>query len=128
MPDETPQRAEDAGASSASLDALKNVGTELVAPPPQDGIQVLTVIGEIEGHMTLPPSTKTTKYEHLIPLLASIEHNPDIKGVLLLMNTVGGDIEAGLAIAELIAGMCAQCIFRHELLGNQSGKAMLHST
>lgn len=97
--------SDDAEAGDQTLDTLESVGAQLVAPPPQDGIQCLTIIGEIEGHMALPPTSKTTKYEHIIPLLASIEHNPQIKGVLLLMNTMGGDIEAGLAIAELIAGM-----------------------
>ena len=68
-------------------------------------IYMLTIIGEIEGHDCLPSSTKTTKYEHVLPLLATIEESEDIDGVLFLLNTVGGDIEAGLAIAELIAGM-----------------------
>ena len=68
-------------------------------------IHCLTVIGQIEGHFILPPQNKTTKYEHVIPQLAAIEESPDIKGLLILLNTVGGDVEAGLAIAELIAGM-----------------------
>ena len=68
-------------------------------------IYTLTIIGQIEGHQVLPETVKTTKYEHVLPLLASIEESQDIDGLLLLLNTVGGDIEAGLAIAELIAGM-----------------------
>ena len=68
-------------------------------------IYTLTIIGQIEGHQTLPETVKTTKYEHVIPLLAAVEESEDIDGLLLLLNTVGGDIEAGLAIAELIAGM-----------------------
>lgn len=68
-------------------------------------IHCLTVIGQIEGHYNLPPNTKTTKYEHIIPRIVAVEENPDISGLLLILNTVGGDIEAGLAIAELIAGM-----------------------
>ena len=68
-------------------------------------IHCLTVIGQIEGHQALPENIKTTKYEHVIPLLAAVEESEDIDGLLLLLNTVGGDIEAGLAIAELIAGM-----------------------
>ena len=68
-------------------------------------IYTLTVIGQIEGHQTLPETAKTTKYEHVLPLLAGIEESDEIAGLLLLLNTVGGDIEAGLAIAELIAGM-----------------------
>lgn len=69
------------------------------------GIQVLTIIGQIEGHQILPEDSKSTKYEHVMPLLAAIEESPEVKGLLILVNTVGGDIEAGLGIAELIAGM-----------------------
>ncbi|MEL7654626.1 MAG: ATP-dependent Clp protease proteolytic subunit [Bacillota bacterium] len=68
----------------------------------QSDIQYLTVIGNIEGHMVLPPTNKTTKYENIIPQLVAIEENPNIKGLLTILNTVGGDVEAGLAIAELI--------------------------
>ena len=68
-------------------------------------IYTLTIIGQVEGHMIAPETVKTTKYEHVLPLLAGIEESEDIDGLLLLLNTVGGDIEAGLAIAEMIAGM-----------------------
>jgi len=68
-------------------------------------IYTLTIIGQVEGHMNAPENVKTTKYEHVLPLLASIEESDDIDGLLLLLNTVGGDIEAGLAIAEMVAGM-----------------------
>ena len=68
-------------------------------------IYTLTIIGQIEGHQVLPETAKTTKYEHVLPLLAGIEESDEIEGLLLLLNTVGGDIEAGLAIAEMIAGM-----------------------
>ena len=68
-------------------------------------IYTLTIIGQVEGHQMLPETVKTTKYEHVLPLLASIEEDPRIDGLLILLNTVGGDIEAGLAIAEMIAGM-----------------------
>ena len=68
-------------------------------------IYTLTIIGQVEGHQILPENCKTTKYEHVLPLLAGIEESDDIDGLLLLLNTVGGDIEAGLAIAEMIAGM-----------------------
>ena len=68
-------------------------------------IYTLTIIGQVEGHQVLPENCKTTKYEHVLPLLAGIEESDDIEGLLLLLNTVGGDIEAGLAIAEMIAGM-----------------------
>ena len=68
-------------------------------------IYTLTIIGQVEGHQVLPETCKTTKYEHVLPLLAGIEESDEIDGLLLLLNTVGGDIEAGLAIAEMIAGM-----------------------
>lgn len=68
-------------------------------------IHCLTVIGQIEGHYSSPANTKATKYEHMIPRIVAVEENPDISGLLIILNTVGGDIEAGLAIAELIAGM-----------------------
>ena len=68
-------------------------------------IYTLTIIGQVEGHQVLPETAKTTKYEHVLPLLAGIEESDEIDGLLLLLNTVGGDIEAGLAIAEMIAGM-----------------------
>ena len=72
----------------------------------KDGnIYTLTIIGQVEGHQVLPENCKTTKYEHILPLLAGIEESDEIDGLLLLLNTVGGDIEAGLAIAEMIAGM-----------------------
>ena len=72
----------------------------------KDGnIYTLTIIGQVEGHQVLPENCKTTKYEHVLPLLAGIEESDEIDGLLLLLNTVGGDIEAGLAIAEMIAGM-----------------------
>lgn len=68
-------------------------------------IHCLTIIGQVEGHQVLPEDTKTTKYEHVMPLLAAVEESEEIKGLLILLNTVGGDVEAGLGIAELIAGM-----------------------
>ena len=68
-------------------------------------VHCITIVGQIEGHMELPAQNKTTKYEHLIPQIAAVEQAEDIDGLLVLLNTVGGDVEAGLAIAELIAGM-----------------------
>ena len=68
-------------------------------------IHCMTIIGQIEGHTALPNQTKATKYEHMIPQLAAIEESPEIRGLLLLLNTIGGDVEAGLALAELIASM-----------------------
>lgn len=68
-------------------------------------IHCLTIVGQVEGHYILPPQNKTTKYEHVIPQLVAIEQDPQIEGLLIILNTVGGDVEAGLAIAELISGM-----------------------
>lgn len=68
-------------------------------------IYTLTIIGQVEGHQVAPETVKTTKYEHILPLLAGIEESDEVDGLLLLLNTVGGDIEAGLAIAEMISGM-----------------------
>ncbi|MEC1915427.1 ClpP family protease [Bacillus spizizenii] len=65
----------------------------------------LTIIGQIEGHVQLPPQNKTTKYEHVIPQIVAIEQNPKIEGLLIILNTVGGDVEAGLAIAEMLASL-----------------------
>ena len=69
----------------------------------EDRISMLTIIGEIEGHECLPAATKTTKYEHVLPKLAEVEENKNVDGLLLLLNTVGGDVESGLAIAEMVA-------------------------
>lgn len=76
-----------------------------VGLPSGGKICTLSIIGQIEGHYLLPPDSKTTKYEHVIPQLAAVEQDADISGMLILINTVGGDVEAGLAIAELVAGM-----------------------
>ena len=72
-----------------------------------DGVSLycMTVIGQIEGHYILPNAQKTTKYEHILPLLAAVEENPEVDGLLVIINTVGGDVEAGLAIAEMLASM-----------------------
>ena len=72
---------------------------------PRGNIHCLNIIGQVEGHYILPAETKTTKYEHVLPQLIAIEENPEIDGLMVLLNTVGGDVEAGLAIAEMIAGM-----------------------
>ena len=71
----------------------------------KNGIQVLTIIGQIEGHYVSDQNQKTTKYEHIIPLLVAMEQSEDVKGVLIVLNTMGGDVEAGLGIAEMIASM-----------------------
>ena len=85
------------------MDDIRNLGAAVSEPPA--AIQVLTIIGQIEGHQVLSEENKTTKYEHVMPLLAAVEQSPDVRGLLVLINTVGGDIEAGLGIAELLAGM-----------------------
>lgn len=68
-------------------------------------IHCMTIVGQIEGHYVLPTESKATKYEHMIPQLVAVDESPEIEGLLILLNTIGGDIEAGLALAELIAGM-----------------------
>ncbi|GAB2722356.1 ClpP family protease [Paenibacillus thermoaerophilus] len=95
----------------AALESIQQLGqTSLPAPGPESNLYCMTIIGQIEGHLTLPPQNKTTKYEHLIPQLVAAEQNPKIEGVLVILNTVGGDVEAGLAIAELIASMSKPCV------------------
>ena len=83
---------------------IKELGS--AQPQGREGmIHCLTIVGQVEGHQILPEDNKTTKYEHVMPLLAAVEESEEIKGLLILLNTVGGDVEAGLGIAELIAGM-----------------------
>lgn len=86
------------------VESIKELGSSSVKSS-KGNIHCLTVIGQIEGHIILPPQNKTTKYEHVIPQLVAIEESEDIDGLLILLNTVGGDVEAGLAIAEMIASM-----------------------
>ena len=86
------------------MEEIKELGS--VKTESKNGvIHCLTIIGQVEGHQIMPEDTKTTKYEHIMPLLAAVEESEEIKGLLILLNTVGGDVEAGLGIAELIAGM-----------------------
>ncbi|TCK97950.1 ATP-dependent Clp protease proteolytic subunit ClpP [Natranaerovirga hydrolytica] len=97
--------------SEVNKDAIQNEQikefgqTTLSSQLKQKKIHLLTIVGQIEGHMTLPQQNKTTKYEHVLPQLASIEDNEEIEGLLILLNTVGGDVEAGLAISEMIASI-----------------------
>lgn len=84
-------------------ESIVELGSMQPPPLPPSGIQVLTIIGQVEGHMALPAQNKTTKYEHVIPQLTAIEQSDDAKGLLVILNTVGGDVEAGLAIAEMLA-------------------------
>ncbi|MGL4798847.1 MAG: ClpP family protease [Cellulosilyticaceae bacterium] len=92
--------AEDSTKTNASVKEFGQLPTE---NEEASGIHCLTIIGQIEGHVSMPPQNKTTKYEHIIPQLVGLTEDPKIKGVLLVLNTVGGDVEAGLAIAELLA-------------------------
>jgi ATP-dependent protease ClpP protease subunit len=78
---------------------------QLNVPAVDNSIHVMTIIGQVEGHTVLPPQNKTTKYEHIIPQLVAVEQNPNVKGLLVILNTVGGDVEAGLAIAEMIKSL-----------------------
>ena len=86
------------------MDQIVELGSDITKSK-KGNIYTLTIIGLVEGHQVAPETVKTTKYEHVLPLLAGIEESDEIDGLLLLLNTVGGDIEAGLAIAEMIAGM-----------------------
>jgi ATP-dependent protease ClpP protease subunit len=90
--------------SPEQIDSINNLGA-ITSAKGKYVIHCLSVIGQIEGHQTLPPQNKTTKYEHIMPQLVAIEESADIDGLLILLNTVGGDVEAGLAIAELVSGM-----------------------
>ena len=88
---------------SRKVDNIEAVGTSQLG---QDSpIACISIIGQIEGHMVLPEQSKSTKYEHILPMLVDIEQNEKVRGFLLVLNTVGGDVEAGLAIAEMVAGM-----------------------
>lgn len=86
------------------LENLQSLGTQAL-PQQRQNVYTLSIIGQIEGHLVLPPQNKTTKYEHLIPQLVAVEQSPEIEGLLVVLNTVGGDVEAGLAIAEMISSL-----------------------
>ncbi|MGE5422150.1 MAG: ClpP family protease [Ignavibacteriales bacterium] len=89
---------------NARMEPIKEFG-QMNVPVFKSDIHCLPIIGQVEGHMVLPPQNKTSKYEHIIPQLVAVEESPDIQGLLVILNTVGGDVEAGLAIAEMIASM-----------------------
>jgi len=89
---------------NSKLENLKELGQTDI-PTFKSDIHCLTIAGQVEGHMVLPPQNKTTKYEHVIPQLVAVEENPQIKGLLVVLNTVGGDVEAGLALAEMITSL-----------------------
>lgn len=99
IPDNNPQNQDN------TLQSIKELGQTTTTNNLKSDIHTILIIGQIEGHLVLPPKNKTTKYEHVIPQLVAVEENPDIKGLLLVLNTVGGDIEAGLAISEMISSM-----------------------
>ena len=90
---------------NTTADIIKELGILTSGNSFKSDIQYINIIGSIEGHNVLPQDTKSTKYEHLIPEFIAVEENPDIKGLLLILNTVGGDVEAGLALSELVAGL-----------------------
>ena len=98
------QDYKDAEMKKQDREQIVELGSDITKTS-KGNIYTLTIIGQVEGHQVLPETAKTTKYEHILPLLAGIEESDEIDGLLLLLNTVGGDIEAGLAIAEMIAGM-----------------------
>jgi ATP-dependent protease ClpP protease subunit len=100
--EQEPQK-DDKPAASSLVEKIQQLGQTNVPQLSADSkIHCLTIVGQIEGHLALPPQNKTTKYEHLIPQLVAIEQNPKIEGVLVILNTVGGDVEAGLAISEML--------------------------
>jgi ATP-dependent protease ClpP protease subunit len=96
--------AEENNKNKQQLEEIKELGT-VSAFDGKHKIYCLTIIGEIEGHNVLPEQSKSTKYEHVIPQLVAVEESAEIEGLLIILNTVGGDVEAGLALAELISGM-----------------------
>jgi ATP-dependent protease ClpP protease subunit len=99
------EQGEEEQTSSSIVQKIQALGQTNVPQAPDSNIHVLSIIGQIEGHIQLPPQNKTTKYEHLLPQLIAIEQNPKIEGVIILLNTVGGDVEAGLALSEMIASL-----------------------
>ncbi|MBO5917437.1 MAG: ATP-dependent Clp protease proteolytic subunit [Oscillospiraceae bacterium] len=104
MAEEREQGKEDLLSQEQTIQPIIDFGSSMIRNK-EGTIHVLTIVGQIEGHQLLPPSSKSTKYEHVMPLLAMVEESDEVDGLLILLNTVGGDIEAGLGIAELIAGM-----------------------
>lgn len=93
------------GQAKGTLENIKEMGTPTIPDTIKSNIHCVTIVGQIEGHIMLPAQNKTTKYEHIIPQLVGIEQDDSVEGVLLVLNTVGGDVEAGLAIAEVVATM-----------------------
>lgn len=100
-----PAREEQKPNVSPLIEKIQQLGQTNVPQMQDSNIHCLTIVGQIEGHLQLPPQNKTTKYEHIIPQIVAIEQNPKIEGLLVVLNTVGGDVEAGLAIAEMLASL-----------------------
>src|SRR5699024_597667 len=96
---------EDQPNSSSLVENIQQLGQTNIPKAADSNIHVLSIIGQIEGHIQLPPQNKTTKYEHVLPQLIAIEQNPKIDGLVIILNTVGGDVEAGLALSEMIASI-----------------------
>lgn len=103
LPDTNPRKEKKKVKGNISNN-IKEYG-EINIPDAPSNVHCITIVGQIEGHMVMPPHNKTTKYEHIIPQLVALEQNPNIEGVLVVLNTVGGDVEAGLAIAEMLVSM-----------------------
>ena len=95
-----------------NLEEIKELGTTVPKEDNHSNIQVVTIIGQIEGHNVQPPQNKTTKYEHMIPEIINLEQNDNVEGILFVLNTVGGDVEAGLAIAEMIRSLSKPTVSR----------------
>lgn len=104
MSEENKNNESKAEEESKKREGIERAG-EVTTHNPRGNIKCITIIGQIEGHQILNDGSKTTKYEHILPQLVAIEEDPEIDGLLILLNTCGGDVEAGLAIAEMIAGM-----------------------
>ncbi|MDD4586957.1 MAG: ATP-dependent Clp protease proteolytic subunit [Heliobacteriaceae bacterium] len=98
------QPGKESTADEQKTEVIKELGV-IEMPKVDSNIHCLTIVGQVEGHMVLPPQNKTTKYEHIIPQLVAMEQSREIEGVLIVLNTVGGDVEAGLAMAEMITGL-----------------------
>ncbi|GEN44976.1 ClpP family protease [Alkalibacillus haloalkaliphilus] len=99
------EKKQEGQSQDSLMEKIKQLGSTNVPQAPDSNIHVLPIIGQVEGHLQLPAKNKTTKYEHLIPQIIAIEQNPKIEGVIILLNTVGGDVEAGLAISEMISSL-----------------------
>ena len=105
QPEETPKKDESQDKKKSTLaDTIQSLGQTNI-PAYESNIFSLNIIGQVEGHVVLPPQNKTTKYEHIIPQIIAAEQNPKIEGILIILNTVGGDVEAGLALAEMISSL-----------------------